>query len=71
MYEFKINFKNHTCYGDHYTVWFWNNLKNDWITIIDKIYYANSQKEILNMIKHDVKQMFNIKNAKWIINKEN
>lgn len=71
MYEFQINFKKHTCYGDHYTVWFWNELKRNWITIIDKIYYADSNKEIINMIKHDIKQMFNIKNAKWIINKEN
>ena len=71
MYEFQINFKNRTCYGDHYTVWFWDESKHNWITIIDKIYYANSNKEIINMIKHEVKQMFNIKNAKWIINKEN
>lgn len=29
MYEFRINFKNHTCYGDYYTVWFWDELKNN------------------------------------------
>lgn len=65
MFEFKINFLNRTCYGDHYSVWVW--LDNRWITIVDKIYYADTQSEILSAIKSEVKSMFGIKRAIWRI----
>lgn len=64
MFEFKINFKNRTCYGDHYTVWVW--LNENWVTIIDKVYYADSQREIIDMIKNECKSMFGVKRAKFI-----
>ena len=64
MFEFKINFKNRTCYGDHYTVWVW--LDERWISIIDKVYYADSRREIIDMIKNECKSMFGIKRAKFI-----
>lgn len=67
MFEFKINFLNRTCYGDHYSVWVW--LDNRWITIVDKIYYADTQSEILSAIKSEVKSMFGIKRAKFYIKK--
>lgn len=63
MYEFKINFKNRTSMGDHYTVWWWT--QSDYVTILDKMYYGDSRKEIINMIKNDVRAKFNCKRAKW------
>ena len=68
MFEFRINFKNRTCYGDHYTVWYWNPVQNAYITIIDKVYYAGSTHEVLSMIKNEVKFMFGLKRARWEIN---
>lgn len=65
MFEFKINFLNRTCYGDHYSVWVW--LDNRWVTIVDKIYYADTQNEVINAIKNEVKTMFGIKRAIWRI----
>lgn len=65
MYEFRINFENRTCYGDRYTVWWWN--QGDYRTIIDKIYYADSRREIIDMIKNEVRTRFGIKRAKWVI----
>lgn len=67
MFEFKINFLNRTCYGDHYSVWVW--LDNRWVTIVDKIYYADTQNEVINAIKNEVKTMFGIKRAIWRIKK--
>lgn len=68
MFEFKINFKNRTCYGDHYSVWVW--IDNRWVTIIDKIYYADTRNEIINAIKNECKSMFGVKRAIWRINYE-
>lgn len=68
MFEFKINFKNRTCYGDHYTVWYWDSVNRNYVTVLDKVYYANSNNEIINMIKSEVKRMFGIKRAKWDLN---
>lgn len=65
MFEFKINFLNRTCYGDHYSVWVW--LDNRWVTIVDKIYYADCEREVINAIKNEVKTMFGIKRAIWRI----
>ena len=65
MFEFKINFKNRTCYGDHYSVWVW--LDERWVTVIDKIYYG-TRSEVINMIKTECKTMFGIKRAIWNIN---
>lgn len=65
MFEFKINFLNRTCYGDHYSVWVW--LDSRWVNILDKIYYADTQSEILSAIKNEVKSMFGIKRAIWRI----
>lgn len=67
MFEFKINFLNRTCYGDHYSVWVW--LDNRWVTIVDKIYYADTQNEVINAIKNEVKTIFGIKRAIWRIKK--
>lgn len=65
MFEFKINFLNRTCYGDHYSVWAW--LDNRWVSIIDKVYYADTEREVINTIKNEVKTMFGIKRAIWRI----
>lgn len=65
MFEFKINFLNRTCYGDHYSVWVW--LDSRWVTIVDKIYYADCEREVINAIKNEVKTMFGIKRAIWRI----
>ena len=65
MYEFEIRFKNRTCYGDHYTVWWWT--QSDYVTVLDKIFYADSQREIINMIKNEIRSRFHIKKAKWIV----
>lgn len=62
MFEFKINFKNRTCYGDHYSVWVW--IDERWVTIIDKVYYG-TKSEVINMIKNECKSMFGIKRAIW------
>lgn len=68
MFEFKINFKNRTCYGDHYSVWVW--IDNRWVSIIDKIYYAETKQEVINAIKNECKSTFGIKRAIWRINYE-
>lgn len=67
MFEFKINFLNRTCYGDHYSVWVW--LDSRWVSVLDKIYFADTEREVINAIKNEVKTMFGIKRAKFYIKK--
>jgi hypothetical protein len=65
MYEFRINFENRTGWGDHYTVWWWT--QSDYVTVIDKIYCGYGRKEVLKMIKDEIRERFHCKRAKWEI----
>ena len=65
MYEFRVNFENRTCYGDHYTVWWWT--QSDYVTVLDKIYYGYGRTELLKAIKDEIRERFHCKRAKWIL----
>lgn len=63
--EFNLRFHNRTCYGDHYSVKYWTG--SDWITVLDKIYMADNKREILSMIRNDIKEKLGLKRARIIL----
>lgn len=66
MWEFDIDFNGHGMYGDVYTVYSYDpELNYKYSTIMEKLFYGYTQKEIITKIKNEIYERFGIKKAKF------